>query len=302
MADAIGALLRELGEKSVFLNEPMKKHTTFKAGGNADIFVVPETIQQLIFAIQIAKAEKIPYFIMGRGSNLLVRDKGFRGMIIQLYQNFDNISVENHTLVVSAGALLSTISVKALENNLTGLEFASGIPGTLGGAVFMNAGAYDGEMKNVIKSVTALNENHDSVRLTKEQLELGYRKSIFQREALVIFSAELELTVGEHDTIKKEMDRVTALRNEKQPIEMPSAGSTFKRPTGYFTGKLITDSNLKGYSIGGAQVSEKHAGFIINKENATANDIIHLIEYVKKTVYHNFNVLLEPEVRIIGEE
>lgn len=288
-------------ETRVFKEESMKKHTTFRVGGNADYFVVPKTEEEVKHIVNLCKKEEVPYFILGNGSNLLVGDKGYRGVIIQICKEMNQIEVQGNSLLVQAGALLSKVGSAALEAGLTGFEFASGIPGTMGGAVFMNAGAYGGEMKDVLAEVTVLDQNGEVRILKKEELELGYRTSIVAKKGYVVLSARVALQAGEKETIAARMQELKVQRTTKQPLEYPSAGSTFKRPEGYFAGKLIADSGLRGFQVGGAQVSEKHCGFVINKENATASDIVELMNQVIERVQKKFGVTLEPEVRKLGE-
>lgn len=288
-------------ETRVFKEESMKKHTTFRVGGNADYFVVPKTEEEVKYIVNLCKKEEVPYFILGNGSNLLVGDKGYRGVIIQICKEMNQIEVQGNSLLVQAGALLSKVGSAALEAGLTGFEFASGIPGTMGGAVFMNAGAYGGEMKDVLAEVTVLDQNGEVRILKKEELELGYRTSIVAKKGYVVLSARVALQAGEKETIAARMQELKVQRTTKQPLEYPSAGSTFKRPEGYFAGKLIADSGLRGFQVGGAQVSEKHCGFVINKENATASDIVELMNQVIERVQKKFGVTLEPEVRKLGE-
>ena len=288
------------GEKNVMLNEPMKNHTSFRTGGEADIFVSPDSIKSLKDVIKLFRENDIPFYIFGNGSNMLVSDRGIEGAVIQIRNVFSSIEVKENKITSGAGAILSAVSNAALENSLTGFEFASGIPGSFGGAVFMNAGAYGSEIKNVIKSVLVLNENLELEELSKDRLELGYRSSIFQKNNYIILGGTIELETGNKDNILSEMNELNAKRREKQPLNFASAGSTFKRPEGYFAGKLIEDSGLKGKKIGGAQVSEKHAGFIVNTGTATTDDIINLMDFCKKTVYEKFGVMIEPEVRITG--
>lgn len=288
------------GEKNVMLNEPMKTHTSFRTGGEADIFVSPDSIKSLKDVIKLFKENDIPFYIFGNGSNMLVSDRGIEGAVIHIGNGFSSIEVKENKITSGAGAILSAVSNAALENSLTGFEFASGIPGSFGGAVFMNAGAYGSEIKNVIKSVLVLNENLELEELSKDRLELGYRSSIFQKNNYIILGGTIELETGNKDNILSEMNELNAKRREKQPLNFASAGSTFKRPEGYFAGKLIEDSGLKGKTIGGAQVSEKHAGFIVNTGTATTDDIINLMDFCKKTVYEKFGVMIEPEVRITG--
>ena len=288
------------GEKNVMLNEPMKNHTSFRTGGEADIFVSPDSIKSLKDVIKLFRENDIPFYIFGNGSNMLVSDRGIEGAVIHIGNGFSSIEVKENKITSGAGAILSAVSNAALENSLTGFEFASGIPGSFGGAVFMNAGAYGSEIKNVIKSVLVLNENLELEELSKDRLELGYRSSIFQKNNYIILGGTIELETGNKDDILSEMNELNAKRREKQPLNFASAGSTFKRPEGYFAGKLIEDSGLKGKTIGGAQVSEKHAGFIVNTGTATTDDIINLMDFCKKTVYEKFGVMIEPEVRITG--
>lgn len=290
-----------LGSKDVVFDEPMKNHTSFKVGGPADILVSPENYDKVIDVIKLCNEKNIPYYIIGKGSNLIVRDGGFRGIIIKLTK-LDNIYVEDEKIIVQGGADLCKVSDAALENSLTGFEFACGIPGTVGGAVTMNAGAYDGEISNVIESALVIDKEGNLKTLSKEQLELGYRMSAIQKYGYTVLEVIFKLQHGEHETIKRRIDDLTKKREDKQPLEYPSAGSTFKRPEGYYTGKLIEDCCLKGFGIGGAEVSQKHAGFIINKGNATAKDILNLISHVQRTIKEKYNVELHTEVRIIGEE
>lgn len=290
------------GEKNVKLDEPMKKHTSFKVGGPADIFVTPNSISQLSDIMRLCKAEGYPLFIMGNGSNLVVRDKGIRGVVVKIYDKFSKCTVEGDMIKAYSGILLSKISNIALENELTGLEFASGIPGTLGGAVAMNAGAYGGEMKDVVIETEYL-DNDGNIKVLKDEMhEFGYRTSYIQKMSGIVLRSVLKLKKGNKPEIKAIMDDLTKKRKEKQPLEMPSAGSVFKRPEGHFAGKLIQDSGLQGFCIGGAQVSSKHCGFIVNTGNATADNIIELVSHIRKTVKSNFGVELQTEIRIVGEE
>lgn len=288
-------------ETRIYKDEPMKKHTTFRVGGNADYFVVPKTEEEVKNVVNLCKKEEMPYFVLGNGSNLLVGDKGYRGVIVQICREMNRIEVVGNALVVQAGALLSKVGSAALEAGLTGFEFASGIPGTMGGAVFMNAGAYGGEMKDILSEVTVLDENGEVKVLQKEELGLGYRTSIVAKKGYVVLTAKVELQPGDREQIEARMQELKVQRTTKQPLEYPSAGSTFKRPEGYFAGKLIADSGLRGFRVGGAQVSEKHCGFVINKENATASDIVELMNQVIERVQKEFGVTLEPEVRKLGE-
>lgn len=291
-----------LGEENVLSSEPMAKHTTFRVGGPADYYLVPRSIEQIQAAVALCKKENVPYFILGNGSNLLVSDKGYRGVVIQIYKNMCEVQVEGEDVIrAQAGALLSTVSKAALNNSLTGMEFASGIPGTLGGAVTMNAGAYGGEMKDILLEVTALTEEGEVVVLKKDELELGYRTSCIKTKNYIVLEAVMKLEKGCKDSIQARMDELKVQRVTKQPLEFPSAGSTFKRPTGYFAGKLIQDAGLAGYKVGGAEVSAKHCGFVVNSGNGTAKDIMDLIRHVQKTVWEDAHVELETEVKMLGE-
>lgn len=291
-----------LSETEIKRNEPMSLHTTFKIGGQADYFVKPKTMEHLVYTIKCCKEHNVPYYIIGNGSNLLVSDKGYRGAIIQIYKNFNGVEINECRVRAQAGVLLSRLSRLIMEAGLEGFEFASGIPGTLGGAVFMNAGAYGGEMKDVVEAITVITHQGDLIELPKEALELDYRSSVLQKEDYVAISVDLKFREGCKKTIKSRIAELDDLRRLKQPIEKPSAGSAFKRPIGNFAGKLIMDAGLKGYSIGGAQVSEKHCGFIVNKGNATAKDVLMLMEHIKNTVKEKFDVELEAEIKLLGEE
>lgn len=290
-----------MGQDRIYMEEPMKKHTTFRVGGNADYFVMPKTKEEVKKIIALCQEMEMPYYILGNGSNLLVGDKGYRGVIIQIYKEMNAILVEENQIKVQAGALLSKIGSAALEAELTGFEFAAGIPGTMGGAVVMNAGAYGGEMKDVLKTVTVLTPEGEVLTLEKDELELGYRTSIVAQKGYIVLEAVIELETGNKDAIKARMDELKVQRTTKQPLEYPSAGSTFKRPEGYFAGKLIQDAGLRGFQVGGAQVSEKHCGFVINKDNATAADVLELMRQVSEIVKEKFGVELEPEVKRLGE-
>ena len=290
-----------LGSDNVRLHEPMKKHTTFRIGGPADYYLCPHSTEELQKILQICRENKLEFFIFGNGSNLLVSDKGYRGVVIQLWKNFSDIETEDNTITVKAGALLSKVAAEALEESLTGMEFASGIPGTMGGAVMMNAGAYGGEMKDIIREVTVLTREGELLTLSKEEMNFGYRTSVVKEKGYVVISAVLQLRKGDREEIRKVMDELKERRVTKQPLDMPSAGSTFKRPEGYFAGKLIMDAGLRGFSVGGAQISEKHCGFVVNKGDATAADVLGLIGEVQKRVQEKFGVALEPEVKFLGE-
>lgn len=290
-----------LGEEKVRISEPMNRHTTFRIGGPADYFLLPSTAEEVKKILEICKEKELPYFILGNGSNLLVSDEGYCGVIIQLYRNYGGITVEGTNIRAGAGALLSQIASAAKNASLTGFEFAGGIPGTLGGAVVMNAGAYGGEMKDVLKEVTVMTEQGEIMIIPAEKLEMGYRTSLVKKAGYLVLEAVISLKVGDVEEIKAIMKDLTEKRVSKQPLEYPSAGSTFKRPEGYFAGKLIMDAGLRGYQVGGAQVSEKHCGFVINKGNATAADVCGLMKDVQEKVQEQFGVTLEPEVKFLGE-
>ncbi|MBR6401941.1 MAG: UDP-N-acetylmuramate dehydrogenase [Eubacterium sp.] len=284
----------------LLLNEPMSKHTTFRVGGNASKYYKVKTLDGLVQVMNICKEEGRKPLVIGNGSNLLVSDKGIDGTVIEIGNGFDSIQVSGNEMTVEAGAMLSKVSKTALENGLTGLEFASGIPGTIGGAVYMNAGAYDGEMKDVLISVKALVDG-EIVDIPAEDMKLSYRHSYAMEKDMIIVGVVLGLKPGDKTEIENKMNDFNNRRREKQPLEYPSAGSTFKRPEGYFAGKLIMDSGLSGKSIGGAMVSPKHCGFVINSDNATASDIYKLIRYIQSEVSDIFDVELETEVRLIGD-
>ena len=279
----------------------MKKHITFRVGGPAACFLTPSTKEQIREILHICQEEKTPYFILGNGSNLLVSDQGFDGVVLQVYKNMNQVTVEGEHLRVQAGALLSATARKALEAGLTGMEFAAGIPGTMGGAAVMNAGAYGGEMKDILESVTVLTPEGEQKELKNEELQLGYRTSVVKEKGYIVLEAVLSLKKGDPEAIKSRMDELKEQRVTKQPLEYPSAGSTFKRPEGYFAGKLVMDSGLRGYQVGGARVSEKHCGFVINAGGATAKDVRTLMENVRDIVYEKYGVTLEPEVKFLGE-
>ncbi len=293
-------LCTQIPTENILMNEPMKNHTSFKIGGPADLFITPTNSTQLVRAIQICNAHHIPYYIMGNGSNLLVDDEGFRGVIIQLYKNLCDIEIEETMITAYSGALLSKIASVALEHGLTGFEFAQGIPGTLGGAITMNAGAYGGEIKDVIISAEVIDPKGNRLILTKDELTLGYRTSSVQKNKYIVLKASFRFTKGTKETIAETMKDLAGRRRDKQPLDKPSAGSTFKRPDGYFAGKLIMDSGLRGYQIGGAMVSEKHCGFVVSDGTATFKDVKELISYIQLTVKKKFNVDLHPEVKIIS--
>ncbi len=290
-----------VGSDNVYFEEPMKKHTTFRIGGAADYYLCPHTPEEIREIIQVCRKEQIPWFVIGNGSNLLVSDSGYRGAVIQIYRNFSRVVCEETVIRAQAGALLSQIAAQAQKSSLTGFEFAAGIPGTLGGAVTMNAGAYGGEMKDVLKSATVLTGDGQIRRLSAEELKLGYRTSIIKSGEYTVLEAEIGLERGDEEKIRSRMEELREQRKTKQPLEYPSAGSTFKRPEGYFAGKLIMDAGLRGFCVGGAQVSEKHCGFVINTGDATAADVVGLIREIQRRVEEQFGVKLEPEVRFLGE-
>ena len=291
-----------IGKDSILIDEPMSRHTTFRVGGPADFFVIPKAKEEVRDVIRICKEAGMPYYIIGNGSNLLVSDAGYRGVIVQIYKEMNEVKVEGDLVKAQAGALLSGIAAKALGAELSGFEFASGIPGTIGGACVMNAGAYGGEMKDVLESVTVLTGEGKIIELGRNELELGYRTSVIAKKGYIVLGAALKLERGDGEKIKTYMDELKEKRVTKQPLEYPSAGSTFKRPEGYFAGKLIQDAGLAGFQVGGAKVSEKHCGFVINTGNATAADIHSLMRQVSAKVEEKFGVALEPEVKRLGDE
>lgn len=298
--DFLQELNKVLKEEQIQLQEPMSRHTTFRVGGPADIYVLPQ-INQVKEVLQLCSTFDIPICIKGNGSNLLVGDKGIRGVVLELGKNAADISVAGNHITAEAGAILGAVAKKALEQSLTGLESAAGIPGTVGGAVVMNAGAYGWEMKDSLVKATVLTRELEVKELTSEELELSYRHSNVLDNGYVVLKAEFALTPGNQEEIQEAMEDYRQRRQDKQPLNYPSAGSTFKRPEGNFAGKLIQDAGLRGFQVGGAQVSEKHCGFVVNKENATAADIMSLISQVQEKVRDQFGVTLEPEVKRMGE-
>lgn len=289
-----------MGGSGIFMEEPMKKHTTFRVGGPADVLVQPdETALAAILAL--CRQYYVPYSFIGNGSNLLVGDKGIRGVVIEMTDPMGNIEVDGTQITAQAGAMLSKIANTAASNGLGGMEFAAGIPGSVGGAVVMNAGAYGGEMKDIIEKVYVLDENGAQLELDRDALDFGYRHSCIPKKKYIVTKVVLDLVPRDEAEIRSEMKELNEKRAEKQPLQYPSAGSTFKRPEGYFAGKLIMDAGLRGYQVGGAQVSEKHCGFVINKGDATAADICQLMQDVSDKVQAQFGVVLEPEVKMIGE-
>ena len=289
------------GGENVRRQEPMSLHTTFRIGGPADLFVTPGSIQAVADSIRICKETQTPCAVIGNGSNLLVSDTGYRGVIIQIGRNLNQVSVNGEEIRAQAGAMLSVIAKTALSESLTGFEFASGIPGTLGGAAVMNAGAYGGEMKDVLTEVTVLTREGEIRTIPAEKLEMGYRTSLAAKNGWIILEAVLKFQKGDAEAIRGRMEELKMQRVTKQPLDLPSAGSTFKRPEGYFAGKLIMDAGLRGFTVGGAQISEKHCGFVVNKGGATAEDVRNLICAVQKKVQEDAGVKLEPEVKFLGE-
>ena len=288
-----------LPELVVYQQEPMKKHTTFRVGGPADLYVCPKK-QELPVILGLAKKKGLAVTVIGNGSNLLVGDKGIRGLVIEVGAQMNAVEVQGNILRAQAGALLSQVAAKAAAAGLGGMEFAAGIPGSMGGAVTMNAGAYGGEMKDVIRQVTVLTQECEQKVLSREELDLSYRHSCIPKNHFLVLEAELSLTPAPEQEIRAKMAELREKRVEKQPLEYPSAGSTFKRPEGYFAGKLIMDAGLRGYTVGGAQVSEKHCGFVVNKGGATAADVMQLVDDVKKKVKDSSGVDLELEIKTLG--
>lgn len=283
-------------------DEPLKNHTTFKIGGNCIALIEPREVSDIVETIKICRENSINFFVIGNGSNLLVPDEGYNGVIIKLKSEFSKIKVEGDYLIVNSGAKLSEVYTVAYENSLTGFEFASGIPGTIGGAIYMNAGAYGGEMKDIVESVEVLDlDNFELRELKNEELEFSYRKSIIQRKNYIVITIKLKLQKGNKEEINAVFEDLRERRNSKQPLNFGSAGSTFKRPEGHFASKLIEDAGLKGYHINDAWVSEKHSGFIVNKRNASYKEVMELIEYVQNVVFEKFGVKLETEVRILKD-
>ncbi|MBE6106705.1 UDP-N-acetylmuramate dehydrogenase [Anaerovibrio lipolyticus] len=298
----VDGIKKILPEEQFYINEPMSKHTTFNIGGPADYLIFPGSMDQLQAVVKLMNQCDIPFTILGNGSNVLVLDKGIRGAVIKFHAPMSYKRCEGNKIIAGAGAYLKHISQYAAENGLTGMEFACGIPGSLGGAVFMNAGAYDGEMKNVVKEVKTVTATGKVLTYGPDEFNFGYRHSVFQANGQAIAEITLELQPGNKEDIQAKMDDYTARRESKQPLEMPSAGSTFKRPEGYYAGTLIDSTGLKGLQVGGAQISTKHAGFVVNSGHATAQDVLDLIKEVQDRVYKEKGVKLHPEVRIIGEQ
>ena len=290
-----------LGDEGVKVEEAMSRHTSFKVGGNAQIFLEPKDEKALQSLLKFINAEKINYYIIGNGSNMLVSDKGYKGIIISMLKFTSPSLIENESITISAGKTLKELTELACENSLSGLEFAYGIPGSVGGAVFMNAGAYDGEIKEVLDKVKVMDKEGNVLSLNAGKLDLSYRHSNIEEKGYIVLEAKFNLKKADKSAIWEKMQELMARRIDKQPLNFPSAGSTFKRPEGYFAGKLIDDAGLRGYSIGGAKVSDKHCGFIVNADKASAKDVYALITYVRLKVKEKFDVELEPELRVLGE-
>ena len=295
-------LTAQLPADTVKINEEMKKHTTFRIGGPASVFVEVADEENLITAARICRQEKVPFFILGNGSNLLVSDGGYDGVVLHIGSGMRNIQVDDTQITAQAGAMLSQVAHAALEHSLTGMEFAAGIPGSLGGACMMNAGAYGGEMSQILTSIRTLSPEGEIAELPVEQLDLGYRHSMMMEKSYIVLSATMHLEKGDPTAIRARMDELKEQRTSKQPLDMPSAGSTFKRPEGAFAGKLIMDAGLRGYRVGDAMVSEKHCGFVVNAGHATAKDVCRLIKDVHDIVDEKFDKKLEPEIRFLGFE
>lgn len=301
MSDFFQRLGQVLGAGQIRVQEPMSRHTTFRAGGPTDYYVEPETRQELWAVLDLCRQWGMPYYILGNGSNLLVGDKGYRGVMVALGKSWAGVEAEGCRIRAGAGALLSAAARLALKESLTGMEFASGIPGTVGGAVVMNAGAYGSELSDVLGQVTVLTTEGQVQRLSSEELELGYRTSCVSSRKYVVLEAEFLLSAGEEAEIRHRMEELAAKRRARQPLEYPSAGSTFKRPPGYFAGKLIEEAGLQGFSVGDAQVSEKHCGFVINRGEAAASDILMVCREVQRKVLEHSGVELELEVKLLGD-
>ncbi|WP_158438221.1 UDP-N-acetylmuramate dehydrogenase [Natranaerobius thermophilus] len=291
-------LLNHLPKDNIKLQHELAPYTTFKIGGPAELFVTPSNIEEVQAVLNLVNQEELPYFVLGNASNVLIDDNGLSGIVIYLGETFKDIQVEGTEITAQSGVSLNKLSRMALKHGLTGLEFAEGIPGTLGGGLYMNAGAFGGQLSNVVKQVTAI-VDHQIQNYTRESMDFGYRSSTFQNQNAIILQATLALQKGDFDQIKSYMEDLKSRRTEKQPLNYPSAGSVFKRPEGYYAGKLIEDSGLKGVEIGGAKVSEKHCGFIINTGTATSRDVKELVSYIQKTVKEKFGVTLERELKYL---
>jgi len=301
LGNILEKLKKILPPEHIKINEPMKDHTSFKIGGPADILILPEEVEEVKKTIELCKFHKIPFLVIGNGTNLLVRDEGIRGVVIKLSSNFNDINVKGNIITCRAGVALCTAARVALENRLSGLEFANGIPGSIGGAAVMNAGAYGGEMADVVKTVTVLDLDGNIQKLTKEELDYSYRYCSLQKGDRVLLEVEMELKPGDYDEIKGKMEDYLNRRKGKQPLNLPSAGSAFKRPEGNYAGYLIEQAGLKGYRIGGAMVSDLHAGFIVNVDNASFKDVYRLIKHIQNEVKQKFGIELETEIKIVGD-
>ncbi len=297
----LSALKSFVPEENIFLQEPMATHTTFRTGGPADCLIEIASTEELQKIQQYLHEVQLPFFVLGNGSNLLVSDKGYRGIILHMGEAFREIRREGNLIHAKAGAFLSQVAAFAWKEGLTGLEFAAGIPGTIGGGVVMNAGAYGGELCQVVEIVRVLDKEGNELELDNETMEFGYRTSAIQNQSFIVTEVVIRLTPGDKDAIHARMEELAAKRREKQPLEYPSAGSTFKRPEGYYAGELIMKAGMRGFTVGGAQVSEKHCGFVINTGTAASADIIEVIEKVQESVKNTFGVQLEPEVILLGE-
>lgn len=296
-------LLEKMPQIVIYKNEPMCKHTSFKIGGNADIYIKAKSIEEIIKIKQYTKENKIPLTVIGNGSNLLVKDNGIRGITIQVdIQQIDIQMNEKDVYVdVTSGVKLGTLAIMLQQKGIAGFEFAGGIPGTIGGAIRMNAGAYGKEFSDIVEEVTYLSEDNNIENMTKEEAEFSYRHSAFVKSKNIILGAKLKLKKGNENDIKQYMNELSQKRKEKQPLDKPNAGSTFKRGTDYITAALIDEAGLKGYTVGGAQISTKHAGFVVNTGNATANDVLKLVENVKREIQNKFKKEIELEIEVIGE-
>jgi len=294
------SLIGYIKEENIYINEPMSKHTSFKIGGEADILVTPESVEEIKNIIEICKKNETAYQVIGNGSNLLVCDDGIEGVVIKISNKFSKITINGETIKAQSGVILSTLSKFIMDAHLTGFEFASGIPGTLGGAVYMNAGAYGGEMKDVLVGVQVLDDTGNIIYLKNGELDLGYRNSIFHSGKYIVLEADIKLSKGNHEDIRVYTNELTKKRTSKQPLHLPSAGSTFKRPLDNYAGKLIQDAGLKGVRFGDAQVSDKHCGFVVNLGSASCKDILTLIQFIQKVVLDKFEIEMEPEVRFLG--
>lgn len=295
-------IFRDKDIGKIMFDEPMKNHTSFKIGGPADVMIIPYSEDELVNAIKLCRDNNIQFYIMGNGTNLLVRDGGMRGAVIKINEGLNKVTVDGNKVYCQAGALVTGVSRTAFSHSLTGFEFANGIPGTIGGAVTMNAGAYGGEVKDVITRVRVIDKDNNILEYSNSEMNFRYRGSKVVDEGLIVLSMEMELKPGNYDEIEAVMKDLTFKRTSKQPLELPSGGSTFKRPEGYFAGKLIDDAGLRGLRYRGAQVSEKHCGFVVNIDNATCADVTHLISVVQKSVRDKFGVELEMEIKLIGED